>query len=464
MLSDALSYAARGWRVIPLHTIKSGPACTCGRAKCGSSGKHPRTQHGCSDATTDTTQIKAWWKQWPNSNVGIATGRESGLVVLDVDVGGENSLHALEELHEPMPDTVESHTGGGGRHLLFKHPGNGQISNKVGLAVGLDVRADGGYIVAPPSLHQSGKAYIWEVIHGPEDLSVAPLPKWLRDELCAPEKKTPIEGLLMGVSEGERNDTAAKLAGKYLALGLGKDEAMALLATWNSHNTPPLTPRELEGVVTSIARRELLKRGDEPADRDTILRVLNERLHIPLEDIIRVAGSEPVYHVIARGRAVELTAKQIGNQMAFRNAMIAVAEVVPTKIGSRATPGWDHYLQLMLNVARHVDPGPEATNLGQLRACLQAYLEVRKPKDADEESVLADDPRRTEGGVLVNLPGVRAYLLAEGSRPTPQRLAQLFGAAGFERKLAVFALKAVSGTTRRAMWTIPTEYLDSGGQ
>ena len=474
MLNEALAYAKRGWRVLPLHTIKSG-TCTCGRAKCQSPGKHPRARRGVLDSTVDAKQIKAWWKRWPRANVGIATGRESGLVVLDVDAeGGEDSLHVLELEHEPLPDTVEAHTGGGGRHLLFEHPqgypgqrlgpsppGDGPVPNKVGIERGLDVRGDGGYIVAPPSLHQSGRAYAWETIHGPDDVSLAPLPAWLRGRLGTPVAKSQIETPLQGVSKGKRNATAAKLAGKYLALGLAREEVVALLATWNRANDPPMEQDELEKVLTSIAKRELLKRGEEVeegADRDTILHVLNERLHIPLEDVVRVGGSEPVYRIVARGRTVELSAKQIGNQMTFRNTMIAVAEVVPAKIGPKANPGWDHYLQLMLNIARHVEPGPEATDMGLLHSWLQSFLEARRPVPADEPSIVPDDPRETEGGVLVNLPGVRTFLMADGIKVLPSRMAQLFAAAGFARSLVTFPLKA-GGRTRRAMWLVGEEYL-----
>ena len=465
MLNEALAYAKRGWRVLPLHTIKSG-TCTCGRAKCQSPGKHPRARRGVLDSTVDAKQIKAWWKRWPHANVGIATGKGSGLVVLDVDAeGGEDSLHTLELEHEPLPDTPESHTGGGGRHLLFEHPDDGLVPNKVGIERGLDVRGDGGYIVAPPSSHQSGHAYAWEAIHGPDDVSLAPLPAWLRGRLGATTAKsedvshvaTPLEG----VAKGKRNATAAKLAGKYLALGLAREEVMALLATWNRACDPPLEHDELEKVLTSIAKRELLKRGEEVgegADRDTILHVLNERLHMPLEDIVRVGGSEPVYSIVSRGRAVQLSAKQIGNQTTFRNAMIAVAEVVPAKIGPKANPGWDHYLQLMLNIARHVEPGPEATDLGLLRTWVQGFLEARRPVPADEASVVPDDPREAEGGVLVSLPALRSFLMADGIKVTPSRLAQLFAAAGFRRDLASFPLKA-GDNTRRAMWLVGEDYL-----
>jgi putative DNA primase/helicase len=135
--------------------------CTCTRASCSSAAKHPRTKHGLKDASTDQRLIADWWGQWPDANVGVRTGAASGLLVLDIDVGsgGEESLARLEESPGRLPATVTALTGGGGRHLMFRHPG-GEVQNSAGkLGAGLDTRADGGYIVAPPSVHASGRAY-----------------------------------------------------------------------------------------------------------------------------------------------------------------------------------------------------------------------------------------------------------------------------------------------------------------
>ena len=113
MLDAALAYAGRRWPVFPVHSIRDG-RCTCGCADCDSPGKHPRTAHGHTEGTTSEEQIRAWWGQWPDANVGIVTGEASGLVVLDVDLpGGDVSLEALEDTHGALPETLEATTGGG---------------------------------------------------------------------------------------------------------------------------------------------------------------------------------------------------------------------------------------------------------------------------------------------------------------------------------------------------------------
>ena len=95
LLSEALQYAAGGWHVLPLHTPKSD-GCSCGKIDCTSAGKHPRTASGLKQASKSVETIRRWWGRWPEANIGIATGPESGLCVLDVD--GEEGQTALREL------------------------------------------------------------------------------------------------------------------------------------------------------------------------------------------------------------------------------------------------------------------------------------------------------------------------------------------------------------------------------
>lgn len=131
-------------------------------------------------ATRDPDVIRAWWRRWPNANVGLTTGPENRLVVLDVDVegDGERSLRALVREHGPLPRTAAVRTGSGGRHLYFRHPGR-PVPSPEDWRSGIDVRADGAYVVAPPSLHRSGRRYEW--LGGP---AVAAAPAWLIDLLA----------------------------------------------------------------------------------------------------------------------------------------------------------------------------------------------------------------------------------------------------------------------------------------
>ena len=162
-MTATLSYAARGWYVIPLHSIGQG-RCTCTDRGCKHPGKHPRIRtgrdHAC--ATIEEAILRGWWDQWPSANVGIVTGARSGLVVLDVDPknGGLDTLRRLETEQGPLPSTPTVVTGSGGLHLYFLHLGT-RVPNRAGLFPGIDLRGDGGFVVAPPSQHALGH-YRWK--------------------------------------------------------------------------------------------------------------------------------------------------------------------------------------------------------------------------------------------------------------------------------------------------------------
>jgi hypothetical protein len=162
ILEAALGYAARGCPVLPVR------------------GKVPRTSHGVRDASADAGVIRGWWRGWPDAGVGIATGCASRLVVLDVDPrhGGDDSLRELAARIGGLTDTVTCLTGGGGTHFYYRHPGGRDVPCRVALGghAGLDLRGDGGYVVAPPSLHASGRTYEWDALAHVEDVPLAPCP------------------------------------------------------------------------------------------------------------------------------------------------------------------------------------------------------------------------------------------------------------------------------------------------
>lgn len=186
LLEAALNYARLSFRVVPCHTpiIKNGTStCSCRREDCGKNiGKHPRIKNWAKEATTDEAIIRKWWGWWPDANVGILTGEKSGIAVLDIDPrnGGEYSLEELEDKYGKIPDTLTAHTGGGGKHFYFKYPTGKTVPSK-DLAPGLEIGSNGRMVVVSPSLHYSGKRYIWEDGEGPETATIAPMPEWLID-------------------------------------------------------------------------------------------------------------------------------------------------------------------------------------------------------------------------------------------------------------------------------------------
>ncbi|MHB1844757.1 MAG: bifunctional DNA primase/polymerase [Deltaproteobacteria bacterium] len=270
LLAAALEYAKTGFQVLPLHAIADG-CCTCMKGKrCSSPGKHPRTAHGLKDATLDPKVIRRWWHRWPNANVGITTG--DGLLVLDVDPrhGGRKTLLALERRHGKLPEIARALTGGGGFHLLLRYPKELTITNSASkLGDGLDVRADGGYVVVEPSIHASGRPYRWKSGSPPSTRAVPKAPAWLLDAISKREPKEnarpdvgPVLGLAFkGVREGARNESLTRVVG-YL-VGRRVDPRLALLLCYCLNRIqfhPPLPTEEVLSVVHSISGREAVRR------------------------------------------------------------------------------------------------------------------------------------------------------------------------------------------------------------
>lgn len=178
----ALRYVRRGWSVVPVQSIGPG-GCSCGQRDCTSPGKHPRVAWApATEEAPGEEQIAEWWRRWPEANVGVVTGTVSDLMVLDVDPrnGGEESLAKLEAELGELPPTLASRTGGGGRHYWYAAPPL-PLPN-VDLAPGVELKAEGGMVVAPPSRHASGEAYVWEN----ETVEPAPLPEWIIDRIQHP--------------------------------------------------------------------------------------------------------------------------------------------------------------------------------------------------------------------------------------------------------------------------------------
>ena len=159
-------YRSLGLTPIPLYGYNEG-ACSCGATACTSAGKHPRVKRQTAiEATEDKWQ--SWIKVWPDMNIGILTGSDTGIFVVDIDPrhGGDKSLAALEAKFGKFPATAVATTGGGGIHYLFRAPLGITIRNSAGdevgsrgVAPGIDIRGDGGLIVVEPSVTKG--AYRW---------------------------------------------------------------------------------------------------------------------------------------------------------------------------------------------------------------------------------------------------------------------------------------------------------------
>ncbi|QKE73461.1 hypothetical protein HPK19_11885 [Arthrobacter citreus] len=249
-LKAALMYAEKlKWPVIPLI------------------GKVPIVEGGYKSATTEPYIIENWWRNNPNANIGIPTGKVTGFFAVDIDPRNDGHLTqiALFEQYGAFPHTVEAITGGGGIHYLFKYP-NKQISGKNNKFQGIDIKADGGYIVVSPSTHDSGKTYSWKKPNHPLNTPIADAPDWLLQALVVEENKKISKPsshwleIIKGADDGCRNDSAAQFAGYLIGSKLDPKVAWAIFCMWNERNNPPLSEQRMVTTFDSMMKREASKR------------------------------------------------------------------------------------------------------------------------------------------------------------------------------------------------------------
>ncbi len=228
-LVAALGYAARGWRVFPLAPRSKKPF---------------KDSHGFEEATTDATKIEEWWRETPSANVGIATG--GGFFVVDVDPrhDGDNSIEQLRSVG--LPRTLISHTGSGGLHLFYRSTAD--VPGRIGMLPGVDVRAAGGYVVAPPSVHPDGGVYRWETTD-----EIAEAPAALVEAVV--RKRPALRAVDVGgtIPEGERNDRLYRDACAMRRRGYGEAAILAALRA-DDRCVPPLGDAELQQIAASACR------------------------------------------------------------------------------------------------------------------------------------------------------------------------------------------------------------------
>lgn len=261
-LEEALNLAECGFAVFPVHSITEDGSCTCGNPECDNAGKHPRTGSGCLDATVNVRTIRGWFTRWPESNIGVATGEKSGVIVLDID--GKDGRKALGS--RAIPDTPAVSTGrtDGGTHYWFQWPGYAVKNLRdIGKKKGLDFRGDGGYVIAPSSKHRSGNRYHW--LKAPEGLPgysgetalIAEAPDWLVklfNKSGTSETEDGSESPTM-VVEGMRDVTLTSMAGTMRRRQMPKDVIRVALLDFNAkYCKPPLSESQVEKIAESVGR------------------------------------------------------------------------------------------------------------------------------------------------------------------------------------------------------------------
>jgi biotin operon repressor len=236
---QASEYVGYGWSILPVRPEEKRPVMT------------NWLQYMKTRATKE--MVEQWFTRLTGVGIGAVTGRISGIVVLDVE---HDCPYRIEDLLKKYPTQMVARSGSGGYHLYFQYPLNvPRVSNRVRIFEGADLRADGGFIVLPPTRHPNGSKYEW-VKKGP--LGAFPLALLDLKSESTNKNEGWITEALRGASEGSRNDTCARLAGYFFKKGMNSDIVEALLMDWNEKNDPPLPAREIRVTIKSIERSHAL--------------------------------------------------------------------------------------------------------------------------------------------------------------------------------------------------------------
>jgi hypothetical protein len=238
-LAYALWYAQLGFRVIPLRERD----------------KRPLIDDWPNKATTDEATIRGWWRKWPKANIGIATGRyrDGYFCVLDFDPRhGGNWYGDMSE--DILPPTWVVHTGGGGRHYYYKTL---ELLPSAKLPDGVDLKGDGGYVVAPPSIHPEGEPYVWQVGSAPSECPLAPLPGWVEAFAVQDERKH--YTMAPPIPEGYRYHFTKSLMGLLLAKGADIEKVTEFILANRerlfAHGERPFTEREIRAVGRWLSKK-----------------------------------------------------------------------------------------------------------------------------------------------------------------------------------------------------------------
>ena len=250
----ALWYVENGFGVFPLKP----------------NGKRPNCPHGLNDWTDNPDDVRKWWADHPNDNIGIACGTPSGgLLVLDFDVDegkdkdGLATLYEWERAHGELPETAVAITGRGGMHYLYRTDRT-NIHPSVNHELSVDVRSDGSYIVAPPSVHENGRRYEWQ--DSPKDTAIATATGSVYDFLDHVQRNGGQDETRNGngkfrlpdvIRKGGRDTTLFRYASHLRGIGRSDEEIMAAVAGVNALRCrPPMDSKDVERIVRSACRYE----------------------------------------------------------------------------------------------------------------------------------------------------------------------------------------------------------------
>ena len=395
ILEAALRYRELGWSVIPMKTGKN--------PETGEDEKkvpYVKWKKYQTELPTES-DLKYWFgKKWPNANIALICGNLSGVFAIDYD-----TLMAFEyykATYDPdVEDTMTQKSGrdGFGLHTIFKVMGESPRS-KNGILEDTDLKAEGGYILIEPSIHETGRMYKWGRLNpltdGIDDILDAPpcISQMIEDyenERTTPTKNTDPntlkqikktekrEGweqeLLMGVVESEdggRDVAATKLAGLYLSKDYAQGDTVTLLKQWNERNVPPLPEKDIEKCVKSIYRDHQKKNANEIAN------IIEKIIILRYPD-----GTNKYKLCLGNDKYALVTMDAL---MSSRRTVVAIAYTTKLVFFPPKQEKWLALLRIWLNAATEEVVAVEESELGIIKEILMEWL-IQWDRQKDSEHI-----------------------------------------------------------------------------
>ena len=359
LVEAALAYRKIGWAAIPIRPKQKYPYCRWGQYQ---------------KRLPEEAEIKKWWKIWPDAHVGLVTGAVSNVAVLDFD-----SADALEHFKITvcdLPDTIIQKTGKG-HHYFFTCPEG--LRTHVGMIQNVDLKAEAGIAILAPSIHANGKQYTWTNLN-PIEFGINDLLDMPKEvvEFCQSQKNTSkvlvkrkdgtevlvgkdgwVNQALLGVNQGLRNKTGARLAGYYLRMSYGDlVQVKNLMYMWNMRNRPPMEPAEVDTIIESMMDRQ----GTE---------TMGDKIGAPIDrfEVLQYPDGTVRYHMYIEGPAypVLLTPDDLVSSYRFRVKLMELTNYV---MGPIKNETWWRLIRKMLDEATVIQMTEEETNIPIVREIL----------------------------------------------------------------------------------------------
>jgi len=395
LIEFALEYEKIGWSIVPVRPPE--------KPHSSGSDKVPYVKwKDCQSIRPVPQQLKEWYEKFPDARVGVITGKVSNMVTIDFD--SPEAIEAFENIVCKLPETIYMETGreNGGKQYFFEYPEDTFLITKAGLIENVDLKAEGGFAVLPPSIHKSGKKYKWGKIdpleHGLDDLLEMPqeILKFCLSPPSTTDKKIVehsdskksknrpgwVNDLLWGVKEGMRNVSAAKLAGYFLRIFNGdKEQTLTAMTGWNSRNNPPLTEKRLNLTVDSIASR---------CGMDKLSSVIGK--HVYQMEIMRYPDSEVMYRVYIEDQNThfQITPKDFVSPRSFRPKLMALTRKVMRPIDEKT---WFPIIEEALQEATELEMTEDETVISTIKGLIKDDIrrgEYEEPEKFIDNAVIIE--------------------------------------------------------------------------